>query len=290
MAAALILLARALILLPQRCLEMLASGLARFACVVSRRDVALIQSNIRRVYGLPAHSEFASMFARQVFRSQLICAVDSLREILRPGSLKIDGTAELKTLVRKAEASGKGYILLGAHLGAWELCALTTKRAGELPLSVLAKPSRWAPLTHFLEIVRGKMTVKVLWTDRKSILREMLAGVKAGGGVGFVADQKPEGRLGPVVQFLGQPTEFVSGPAMLASRTNCAIIGIAVVRSAPGHYRILASEVLPGGHNQSDELALTVMCAAELEKAIRIWPEQWAWNYKRWKTIHSPAS
>jgi KDO2-lipid IV(A) lauroyltransferase len=92
------------------------------------------------------------------------------------------------------------------------------------------------------------------------------------------------------VQFLGQPTEFVSGPAMLASRTNCAIIGIAVVRSAPGRYRILATEVLPGGHNQTDELALTAMCAAELEKAIRLWPEQWAWNYKRWKTIHSPAS
>jgi len=101
--------------------------------------------------------------------------------------------------------------------------------------------------------------------------------------VGFVMDQKPEGRNGPVVPFFGIPTEFVSGPATMTARTGCAVIALFCVRTGPFSYRLLSETLVPPGHAESDELALTTRMAGAIEAAIRLYPEQWTWGYKRWR-------
>ena len=128
------------------------------------------------------------------------------------------------------------------------------------------------------------MGVNVLWTDRKTLLREMLAALKRQESLGFVMDQKPEGRQGPSVDFLGINTEFVSGPATMAVRANCPIIAIFCLRVGRGRYRILSRTILGPNHQQQDEKLVTEMLAAAISDAIRLYPEQWTWTYKRWRT------
>lgn len=276
--------------LPRPVIGWLANGLARLFWLlpVAKREKARLASNVHRVFGLPPHTAFATMFARQVVRHQARCALETLKLVRHPADVlgpaaRIDGFADLRGMIERAEVAGKGHIVVTAHLGCWELCAHYGQQAAARPFHVLAKPARHRAVTQWLEGLRKAMGTDVLWTDRKTLLRDMLGALRKGESVGFVMDQKPEGRVGPVVRFLGQETEFVSGPASMAIKTGCAIIAIFCVRESAFHYRILSSELAPAGHGLKDETAVTQLMAAEIERAIRLYPDQWTWNYKRWR-------
>lgn len=269
--------------LPTSWFEPLARCIAGLLPLVARRDVQLIQANVQRVYRLPPASHFSAMFEKQVFRHHVACALETVRMVLDPSLMKVEGFEKLAELVRSVEAAGKGHIFATAHLGSWELCAYFAQKAATRPLSVLAKPPRRPALQGVLETFRRRLGARVLWTDRKTLLRDMIAALKSGEGLGFVMDQKPDGRRGPEVLFLDQPTPFVAGPATMASRTQCAVLSIFCVREGAFRYRILTETLLPPNHGETDEKAISQLCASAIDKSIRAYPEQWTWNYKRWR-------
>ncbi len=277
-----------LLLLIRRWPEPLFGPLAAFFYAALRpfagRELRHLGGNVARVYGLPPGTTFARMFERQNLTHQVRCALETLRAIQDPDAITVRGLDELTAHVRAAEAANKGHLLVTAHLGSWELCAHYGHKASTRPFHVLAKPSKSAAMTALLDALRRRMGTPVLWTDRKSLLRDMLGALKRAESLGFVMDQKPEGRQGPVVDFLGIPTEFVSGPASMAARFDCAVIALFCVREGPFKYRILSESVLAAGHGIKDEAELTRLMAAAIERAIRLFPEQWTWNYKRWRT------
>jgi KDO2-lipid IV(A) lauroyltransferase len=269
--------------IPRACLAAVGAGLARVARPLARKDLGHLRRNVHAVYGLPPGTHFSDLFERQVLRHHAICALETLRIIRRPELMTLAGGEELGREIGAAEAGGRGHIIVTAHLGSWELCAYLGRRFATQAFHVLAKPPRQAGAVTFLTRLRERMGVDVFWTDRKSLLRDMLGALKRGESVGFVMDQKPEGRKGPVVPFLGRPTEFVSGPAAMAARTGCAVIALFCVRTGPFAYRALARTLYPSGHGVTDETAMTGVMAAAIDEAVRLYPEQWVWNYKRWR-------
>ncbi len=252
-------------------------------------EVRPLAGNVEKIYGLRRGTHFAVMFARQNLHHQLVCGLETMRAIQEPEIIEVSGLDALKDHVSAAEAAGRGHLLVTAHLGSWELCAYYGQKAGAKQFHVLAKPSRSRAVTALLERMRVKMGTKVLWTDKKTLVRDMLGALKRGESLGFVMDQKPEGRKGPVVDFLGVPTDFVSGPATMASRTGAAVISIFCLREGPFRFRLVSETLASSGHGITDELALTQRMASAIDRVIRLYPEQWTWNYRRWKTMHSAA-
>ena len=106
-------------------------------------------------------------------------------------------------------------------------------------------------------------------------------------------DQKPVGRVGPIVDFLGQPTEFVAGPAAMAIKTKAPVLGVYCVREAPFTYRVITDPIdvnLMALEDRQTELTkgdreqlLTQQMANSIAKVITLYPEQWSWSYKRWR-------
>lgn len=270
-------------ILPLRCFSFTAAVLFYLVRPFLGRDLRRLRANVQRVYGLPAGSHFAKMFEHQVLRHTLRCGLETLRMMQDRRAAMVQGFEELRSHISAVDSQGKGFILVTAHLGSWELCAAYGRDASTQPLHVLAKPPKNLALRRFLEEARRRMRVQVLWTDRKTLLRDMLTALRRGEAVGFVMDQKPEGRNGPQVDFLGLPTEFVSGPAQMAIRTGCGIVSIFCVREGAFRYRLVSRALAPAGHALADEVAVTQMLAGELERVIRLYPEQWTWNYKRWR-------
>ena len=260
------------------------AGLAWLIRPFARRDLAHLRRNVHAAFGLPPKTHFSRMFEQQVLRHHLVCGLETLRIIQDPSVMQVVGIEALKLAVAEAEVHGKGHEVITAHLGSWELCAYLGQQAASRPFHVLAKPPKHPVAVTFLNGVRKKMGVQILWTDRKSILKDMLSALKRGESIGFVMDQKPQGRQGPVVPFFGMETEFVSGPAAMAVRTGCAVIGLFCVREGPFRYRAVTKPLLPANHGETNEDALTGKMAATIEGVIRDYPEQWTWNYKRWRT------
>jgi KDO2-lipid IV(A) lauroyltransferase len=255
-----------------------------------KRDQKLIASNVQRVYALPPHSSFSQSFQQQVFRSQWCVLMETLRANLsEKDPVQVEGLEELARATQDLMAAGKGLIIVTGHLGNWEFVARYTARASGRRFNALAKPSKLPELTKILDDLRARMNTAVLWTDSKNLLKDMLKILKAGECLGFVMDQKPEGRVGPLVKFFDQPTEFVSGPAKLSIRLGSPVLAVFCMRTGVLQYRIIQKLIVPADHGLTDEIELTQKMANSIESVIRLYPEQWLWNYKRWRPSAPPS-
>lgn len=286
----LFLLASFIRLIPKALVPWIASLYSVLAPRLMKRDQRLIEENVNRVYKLPGQSSFSTTFQSQVFRSQALVALETFKhQLSRRDLIHVAGLDELGREVERLSAPGKGMIVATAHHGSWEMVASLTAKVSGKTFVALAKPSKLPEFTEVLDKLRGRGNTQILWTDSKNLLRDMMKTLKQGGNLGFVMDQKPEGRVGPIVDFLGQPTEFVAGPAKLAARHQSAVIAIFCMRTGPWEYRIVSETVVEAAHEISDEQVLTQKMATAITKAIQLYPEQWVWNYKRWRTLKTQS-
>lgn len=262
-------------------LVFLISGIMLF---FSRRSARVIRQNVQKVYGLPEISSFSGAFVRQVMSCQVFLALETIRYIFRPSDVVIEGLDKAKAMLQGA-SEDSGVVIIAAHHGAWELAGHCSARFLKGDFYALAKPSRSRWFTKILNQFRNRLGMKVLWTDSKTLLKEMMSVANQKNHLGFVMDQRPAKKgSGYTCNFLGvQGTQIVQGPAMMAARKNMPVIGIHVVRLGLCRYHFFTTEVLPCGHGETDEQKIAQMMADDLSKMILRYPEQWAWNYRRWK-------
>ncbi len=255
------------------------SLLVALVIVFARKDRRIIYSNIQRVYGLPAFSNFAKRFATQCLASNVQSSFETLRGIYNFNELNL---LDLDKVRLELESLGDGpAIFITSHLGSWELAGGVLAKASQKKFYGLAKPSKNQGFSQFLDTLRNRLGIKVIWTGKSSLMKEMMLALKSGNLLGFVMDQKPGTSNSPVVPFFGIPTHFVSGPASMALHFKAPIYSIHVVRECRMTFRVVLHRMTYSDRLSVDEL--TEVLAQELERVIRIYPEQWSWNYRRWK-------
>lgn len=255
------------------------SLLVTLVVIFARKDRRIIYSNIQRVYGLPAFSNFAKRFADQCLASSVQCSLETLRGIYNFNQLKL---LDLDKVHLELESLGDGPgIFITSHLGSWELAGGVLAKSSQKKFYGLAKPSKSPGFSQFLDTLRNRLGIKVIWTGKSSFMKEMMLALKSGNMLGFVMDQKPGTSNSPVVPFFGIPTSFVSGPASMALHFRAPIFSIHVVRESRMTFRVLLHRLTYSDGVSAEEL--TEILAQELERVIRIYPEQWSWNYRRWK-------
>jgi KDO2-lipid IV(A) lauroyltransferase len=249
------------------------------------RDRRLIKANIELVYGLPKHSEFSRTFVRQNQKTQAAIMLETIRYVFRPESLLLNGVEEAKKKLNLA-AKDSGIVIITAHHGAWELAGHAATSGFDRPFFVLAKPSKAKWLTTMLDQLREKLGMKVLWTDSKSLLRDMMAVAQRREHLGFVMDQRPASKQGGhSCEFLGvKNTQIVSGPVVMTVKKNMPVYSVYMMRTGSGRYQFYCDEVIPKDHNLTDEARVAQLMADSMTAMIRRYPEQWTWNYRRWKS------
>lgn len=267
-------------ILPKAMFYAFSSVLEKLVVLLARKDRKIIQCNIELVYGLPKHSSFSLSFVRQSIQSSVRCSLETLRILSREQKFEI---LDLEPAARRlAElSSDTPAVIITSHLGSWELAGACLTKISAKSFYGLAKPSKNLGFSKFLDTLRTKAGINVIWTGRKSLVKDMMAVLKQGALLGFVMDQKPIGNQGPKVNFLGQQTTFVSGPASMALHFNCPVFSFHLVRLNHMKYRLVFSELF---YPQDISIEnLTAIMAQNLEQVIRQYPEQWCWNYRRWK-------
>ena len=260
------------------------AGLLAHCRWITPRDVRLMRRNLAVVLGLAPGSREARDLEWRCVRHQIVAALETVRISFEQSRLDVramDGFDDLRRLMAEAEACGRGQVLVTGHLGAWELLAQSTVRAAASPVCAVAKPARSAATSLFVERMRARAGVRVIWSGRASLLRDMLSCLNRKETLIMVVDQRPDQRRGPEVDFLDRRTEFVGGPAALAAKRDCPLVAAFCVREGPFSYR-LESEMLrsPGGTQDAVELSQRI--AGAIERRVRAQPEQWMWNYRRW--------
>jgi len=187
--------------------------------------------------------------------------------------------------LRQAEAEHRGVIFLTGHLGVWEVLSFGWS-ALEYPISFLVRPIDNPRIEEMIEGLRTRFGNIAI--DKKAAARRALRVLRDGGTLGILSDLNTQEREGVFVPFFGKLACTNAGIATLALKTNAVVIPtVAVWDRKRGKYFFHGDppvELVRTGDHEKDLEVNTARFAAAMEHMIRLYPEQWMWIHRRWKT------
>ncbi|MBN1307928.1 MAG: lysophospholipid acyltransferase family protein [Chitinispirillaceae bacterium] len=190
------------------------------------------------------------------------------------------------TIIREGE-SGRGVILLGAHIGNGEYAGnLLTKRiASKVHLfmydagtgrSAETASQLQGPIVHHVRESASVIAVEIINALRRGEI-VCLHGDR------FFGDQRTV-----TLDFFGKPAPFPAGPMAIAAITGASVIPCFTVRTALRQYTFSAETpvyVKTGHRNQRNERIRAAMqkYVDALETVCRKYPRQWYNFYRFWQ-------
>jgi Kdo2-lipid IVA lauroyltransferase/acyltransferase len=181
--------------------------------------------------------------------------------------------------LRRAQAAGKGVILLSAHFTTLEiggrLLALDT------PFHVLYRPHKNPLFETMMQRARRRRFEKAI---PRNNTRALLASLKQGMPVWYAPDQNHGGRQSLFAPFFGIPAATLTTTSRLAALSGAAVVPFfQIYLSAREGYLLILCPPLadfPGNDAQADATRINAL----LEAVIREMPEQYLWVHRRFKT------
>lgn len=187
--------------------------------------------------------------------------------------------------LREAEKNGRGIIFLTGHVGSWELLSFGWS-ALEYPISFLVRPIDNPRVEKMIETIRTRFGNRAI--DKKSAARQALRVLREGGTLGILSDLNSHPHEGVFVPFFGKLACTTAGIATLALKTDAVVIPTCAVwdkqKKRYFFHGDAPVEIIRTGDPRKDVELNTARFAAAMERIIRLYPDQWLWIHKRWKT------
>jgi Kdo2-lipid IVA lauroyltransferase/acyltransferase len=181
--------------------------------------------------------------------------------------------------IEAARAAGKGIILIGPHIGCFEIINLYY--ASLHPFTAMYKPPRKAVLANLMLAGRQRGQATLVPTDLSGV-RAQLAALKRHEAIGILPDQVATGGDGVWAPFFGRPAYTPTLVASLQRKTGAAAFFIAAERLSWGrgyHLHVMPlDEALP-----EDKTEAALRINQGVEAVVRRFPAQYLWSYNRHK-------
>lgn len=213
--------------LPARVADRLGIGLARLAFAAHLPARAHLVRNLARLLGRSPDPGLEAV-AREAFDNFALTFTDFLRlghadPARLAGAIEVHGAEHLEA----ARASGRGVILLSAHLGNWELgAAWLAAQGARVNLVARPHPSPW--VEGFYARRRDVWGVRRL--PGRPVWRGAAAALRRREWVALMADREAAGRGTP------RPRSVCAWAAALSRRTGALVLPAVIVRRADRGY------------------------------------------------------
>ena len=259
-----------------------------------RRDV--VESQLR--------ASFPGMDDREVLRISKASYAHLGRTAIETALLPSLGPRQILDLVEsisgwdvaeEAISAGRGIILVTGHLGNWELGGAYLAARG-VKVGAIVRHMGNPLFDQYLNRTRAKLGVRVMYDDQA--VRQAPRTLREGYLVAFLADQGVLGLASTFVPFFGRLAKTPKGPAVFALRMDVPIVFGGSIRQPDGRYRLGFEriEVIRTGDRERDTDDIVARYTAALERWVRMAPEQYLWQHRRWRrqppgtTPTAPAS
>jgi predicted LPLAT superfamily acyltransferase len=196
-------------------------------------------------------------------------------------------TVHGKEMLQRQIESGKGSILLGSHLGSFEvLRALGVMQRG-FPLKVLMDTVHNQNITRFFDALNPNIAGTVIVPDRPDTLIKVKESLEDGCLVGMLGDRVSGGDKTTRCQFLSMPATFPAGPVLLAAMMRCPVILFFGFYRGGNRYEIyfehFADEIVLDRDRRAEDIQLWMQRYAErLEHYAHLAPYNWFNFYPFW--------
>ena len=182
-----------------------------------------------------------------------------------------------KNIIDRYLQNGNGIIMVTGHYGAWEILGKWLGEYAKLFTGIAFKQKNLGAHNFFIE-QREYFGTKHIFT--REPLEKMYDVLKKNGILGIVSDQDA-GKKGIFVDFFKTPASTAKGAALFHINRGSPIVVAVCMRTGFDRYRI---EFIPIENNGKNIQSITQSYTKILEEYIKIYPEQYFWFHRRWKT------
>ena len=267
-------------LLPLRSIQRLGALVGRVLWIVQSRAAQTTLANIRLCFPALSAAEQTALARRSLLETgKTILETCACWHWPLEKSRRLIRHVEGEQLLIDACANESGLILLVPHLSSWEMLPSFVRSYTQY--TAMYKPPRIRPLDAWMQAVRHRVGSEVVPTNRRGV-SELMRVLKGGGCVVILPDQEPERESGAFAPFFGVETLTMSLVQGLAVKTDAQVLELNAKRLADGGgFDIVLRDA--NAVNTSDVRASLSAMNAVIETAVRDIPEQYQWEYKRFK-------
>jgi len=180
--------------------------------------------------------------------------------------------------IEAARRQGQSIIFLSPHMGCFEIAARYV--ATHFPLTVMYRPQRAQWLNSLMESGRTNKQIELAPTNFKGV-RMLAKALRRSESVGLLPDHAPGIGEGVWANFFGQPAFTMTLPRKLQRASGAALMMTFGERLPQGKGFRLHFEQLSTREFDEEKLNLAI------ESLVRRYPEQYYWNYNRYKKVSS---
>jgi predicted LPLAT superfamily acyltransferase len=267
-----------------RCAYAWLLGVAAYFTVANPRSFRCSLGYLERVLG-PQPLWKQPWLVYRHYLAHGVTLLDRLAVIMGRG--RVDCRFEGEGMLADCLARGQGILLLGAHLGNWEMGGHLLSRLGrKVNLVVLEREAE--QIRALFDQALPNRTFHLLSTDAHPLRSiPILAALRRGEIVALHGD-RTFGGADMAVPFLGAPARFPVGPYLLAAASGAPLFQVFSVRERLGQYRFfthpperVGREMLRAG---AEALRPQVLAYVERLAAVaRQYPFQWSNFYPFWE-------
>jgi predicted LPLAT superfamily acyltransferase len=190
-------------------------------------------------------------------------------------------------LIAQHLQANQGCILLGSHLGSFEILRATAIVKRELPLKILMYPQHNEMMMKVFSELNPSLSDSIIELGRPDTLIKAQEVVDQGGILGLLGDRVTDDNKTVQCQFLGRDTTFPQGPMLLASLLKCPVFLFFGLYLGGNHYQIriehFADHVqLERGRREEMLQSWSQRYANRLESYARHAPYNWFNFYDFW--------
>ena len=182
-------------------------------------------------------------------------------------------------LMAAAQDSGRGLVVLAPHLGNWEVLGLYM--AQHYTVTALYQPPALEAMDTLMYSARSRNGSTLVPTNLRGV-KALLKALGRGEITVILPDQVPARNGGEFAPFFGIDTLTATLPLNLIERTGAAVVVAAMLRLDGGGYRLVIRAVDQAIYGPDRGAALAAMNAG-VEALVREAPQQYQWEYKRFK-------
>ena len=264
-------------------------GLARCAAwIIMRLPNASLRRTIQINISLtdPTLSdEQKHNLTKQIVLNQCLSSVESIKSWAMSPQWSIDQIIDVhnEDILLEGLACPNGMIAILPHLGTWEMMNAWINQFGSP--TIMYKPVKGRLTNDFVLQGRQRLNATLVPTDGSGV-KAVFKTLKQGGFSMVLPDHVPEPSGGVIVPFFGIETLTSTLASKLASKTQCALVGVSCIRRNDGRgfdihcYRLDNPDL----YNRNANISTYALNQA-MERMIKQHCSHYMWGYRRFKHV-----
>lgn len=235
----------------------------------------------RSIHGYKRSKTIKSIYQNYCMLGEVL--VDKVM-VLNGMTSRFTYTFEGEEYLKEISNKGKGGILIGAHIGNWEMAGQLLDRIDTRVNIVMLEAEHEKIMKVMGDIIKNRNFNIIPHKDDYSHLFQISEAFKNNEFVVLHGDRYMPGTNTVSTDFLGRQAKFPSGPLYLASKNNVPVSFVYTLKDSASHYHFYATpgKLFPYPSKLKTRKphikGMVDEYVSSLEKIIRKYPLQW-FNY-----------